>query len=94
MYLYLQYPRMRASCTRALTFSAPSAHPCPKLAPTCAVTRTMDAGPLFYLLFPTNQTRLQAGRHTVRVCVATGGFTLDEITVDQQASGTCNKDGT
>ncbi|CAN0424015.1 unnamed protein product [Pylaiella littoralis] len=40
-------------------------------------------------------TRPRAGRHSVRVCVAIGGFTLDdEIIFDQQTSGSCNNDGT
>lgn len=43
---------------------------------------------------PSKQTRLEAGRHTIRVCVASGGFTLDEITFDLATSGTCNDDGT
>eukprot|EP00752_Nemacystus_decipiens_P002207 g2098.t1 len=39
-------------------------------------------------------TRLEAGRYTIRLCVASGGFTLDEITFDPTRSGTCNDDGT
>ncbi len=37
---------------------------------------------------------LQGGRHRLRVCVETGGFTLDEITLEAKVSQTCNGDGT
>ncbi|CAM9354034.1 unnamed protein product, partial [Laminaria digitata] len=39
-------------------------------------------------------TRLEAGQHTIRVCVGKGGFSLDEITFDMETSGSCNNDGT
>ncbi|CAM9771595.1 unnamed protein product, partial [Scytosiphon promiscuus] len=38
--------------------------------------------------------RLEVGQHNIRVCVATGGFTLDEMTFDLQSTGMCNDDGT
>lgn len=43
------------------------------------------------------KVNLIAGRHTVRVCVMVGGFTLDEITFEEAEApdnDVCNSDGT
>lgn len=70
----------------------------PCLAPTCVAIRTTEAAfrclTATALSLPPNQVRLQAGRHSVRVYVATGGFTLGEIIFDHQSSKMCNNGGT
>ena len=69
-------------------------HHLPGNLPALASTSLSVTVPYRAAIADINQASMQGGRHTLRVCVETGGFTLDEITLEPKASGTCNDDGT
>lgn len=48
-----------------------------------------------YVPLQSTQTRITAGEHTIRVCVAAGGFTLDGLRFAVKITDiVCDKDGT
>lgn len=85
---------MAASFLRTVQPRALRHHHLPGNLPALASTSLSVTVPYRAAIADINQASMQGGRHTLRVCVETGGFTLDEITLEPKASGTCNDDGT